>query len=578
MADKQRWGGSKVYMRKGHGPGHGSKAPAVEKNERRSDAVSDGDGSSSLSRKQIRLSNIDARVSINLASQSKQQIRELRRKLRNELEQVRGTFKRVEARELQLRGYSLNGSCSASQFSGNGKNGGKEVTSEVASGGAVTQPESRLLPQLSISDMADKGKRTPKANQYYRNSEFVLGKDKFPPHESKKGKATVNKKSTHAMQNVKDFVSDKVPSEVFKQCSLLLTKLMKHKHGWVFNTPVDTKGLGLDDYHMIIQKPMDLGTVKSNLDENRYSLPTEFAGDVRLTFHNAMTYNPQGHDVHVMAEQLMQLFEDRWKHVYDVYMEGQMKSSFGNNQTSGKSQSVEQFPFQGSNKCPKRSGPAVGISPPKLKPANNPATRTPVAKKPKAKDPHKRDMTYEEKQKLSTNLQNLPPERLELIVQIIKKRNPSLCQHDEEIEVDIDSFDTETHWELDRFVTNYKKSLSKNKKKAVIADRAKGAKEHNTAQDSYLATGAGEPQNKNKKGEQGEEHVDIDEDMPCTNFPPVETEKNGGYASRSSSSSSSSSDSGSSSSDSDSGSSSGSESDAYAADSPCAGSKASPRG
>ena len=65
-------------------------------------------------------------------------------------------------------------------------------------------------------------------------------------------------------------------------------------------------------------------------------------------------------------------------------------------------------------------------------------------KKPNAKDPHKREMTFEEKQRLSASLQSLPAEKLENIVQIIKKRNLSLCQQEDEIEVDIDSFDTET--------------------------------------------------------------------------------------------------------------------------------------
>ena len=74
-------------------------------------------------------------------------------------------------------------------------------------------------------------------------------------------------------------------------------------------------------------------------------------------------------------------------------------------------------------------------------------------------------MTFEKKQRLSASLQSLPTEKLENIVQIIKKRNPSLCQQEDEIEVDIDSFDTETLWELDRFVNNCKKSMSKNKKK-----------------------------------------------------------------------------------------------------------------
>lgn len=66
----------------------------------------------------------------------------------------------------------------------------------------------------------------------------------------------------------------------------------------------------------------------------------------------------------------------------------------------------------------------------------------------------------------------MPSDKLDNIVQIIKKRNTSLSQNDDEIEVDIDSVDTETLWELDRFVTNYKKGLSKNKKKAELAPQA----------------------------------------------------------------------------------------------------------
>ncbi|GJV67929.1 transcription factor GTE4-like protein isoform X1 [Tanacetum coccineum] len=55
--------------------------------------------------------------------------------------------------------------------------------------------------------------------------------------------------------------------------------------------------------------------------------------------------------------------------------------------------------------------------------ANVPFRRTPVPKKPKAREPNKRDMTYEEKQKLSSNLQNLPLDHLDGVVQIIKKTN-----------------------------------------------------------------------------------------------------------------------------------------------------------
>jgi len=41
-----------------------------------------------------------------------------------------------------------------------------------------------------------------------------------------------------------------------------LQALKNHKHGWVFNEPVDPIKLGIPDYFQIIKHPMDLGTVK----------------------------------------------------------------------------------------------------------------------------------------------------------------------------------------------------------------------------------------------------------------------------------------------------------------------------
>ena len=71
------------------------------------------------------------------------------------------------------------------------------------------------------------------------------------------------------------------------QCRLraLLQRLMSHPlqggQGW-FNEKVDPGKLGLPDYFRIVTKPMDLGTVKSNLSASRYAGAPEFAADVRL--------------------------------------------------------------------------------------------------------------------------------------------------------------------------------------------------------------------------------------------------------------------------------------------------------
>ncbi|CAH1416618.1 unnamed protein product [Lactuca virosa] len=322
------------------------------------------------------------RVTIQLTSKSKQEMREIKRKLVSELELVKRLVKKIE---------------------------------EVGS---------RPLNQLSISvlentqgtttsENVEKEKRTPKANQFYRKSDFLLAKDRIPATESHKKLKPSGKKQGG--------VDAKFSNKLFKSCSTLLEKLMKHKHGWVFNKPVDPLALGLHDYFDIIKHPMDLETVKSRLDKNWYNSPMEFAEDVRLTFHNAMTYNPKGQDVHAMAELLLNFFQEKWKLIEADYIR-ESKLAVNNEIV-----------------LPPPPPPAPTIDP-KPKPLN-PSTigRTP-SKKPKAKELNKREMTYDEKQKLSMDLQNLPSEKLDNVVQIIKKRNPSLSQKDDEIEVDIDTF------------------------------------------------------------------------------------------------------------------------------------------
>lgn len=618
-AQESRWAERKVYMRKGGAaapgktttkPGFNSQPPPRggqnggnrlrEEPPVFMDGAAASDDSSSLNRKSISInrearkeSNAEAYITYNVSAYSKEEIRELRRKLKSQLEQVRSMYSRVEARETHIRGggVNANASYSASQFSGNDMRnyGAKEVTSGLATGGQ--RPPALQLNLAAIDSSGDgaaaKEKRTPKVNPYYLNSEFVMGKDKMPPPppDNKKGgmKRTAQSKSEirETKRSVAYPMNGKILQDVMKQCGFLLSRLIKHKHGWVFKAPVDTVALGLHDYNTIIKQPMDLGTAKAKLNANEYKSPQEFAGDIRLTFNNAMTYNPNGHEVHIMAEQMLQFFEDRWKPICDRYEEEKRKLSWSGNDglLPGASQNMKKLPFgETPKKNLKKTEPLLGLSPrppPNAKSKANQTLRAPAPKKPKAKDLHKREMTFEEKQKLSASLQGLPTEKLENIVQIIKKRNPALCQQEDEIEVDIDSFDTETLWELDRFVNNCKKSMSKNKKKANGAEQlhSTGMEDVAARERSPVASG-GETPKKHKKGEQGEEDVDIDGDMPSTNFPPVEIDMDGGYASKSSSSSSSSSDSGSSSSDSDSGSSSGSDSDADDAHSPVAHSPA----
>ncbi|KAJ6301906.1 hypothetical protein OIU77_016086 [Salix suchowensis] len=105
----------------------------------------------------------------------------------------------------------------------------------------------------------------------------------------------------------------KMDRSVTQQCSALLKSLMVHPAGWIYNKPVDPVALQIPDYFTVISNPMDLGTVKSKLGKKFYTSIDEFAADIRLTFSNAMLYNPPTNNVHRMAEELNGIFETRWK-------------------------------------------------------------------------------------------------------------------------------------------------------------------------------------------------------------------------------------------------------------------------
>uniref|UniRef100_A0ACD5XPH4 Uncharacterized protein n=2 Tax=Avena sativa TaxID=4498 RepID=A0ACD5XPH4_AVESA len=96
-------------------------------------------------------------------------------------------------------------------------------------------------------------------------------------------------------------------------CRNILEKLMAHPNGWLFHQPVDPVLFGIPDYFDVIRNPMDLGTVKNKLAKKSYFCTDEFAADVRLTFSNAMKYNPPGNQVHSFAEQLNIMFDSEWK-------------------------------------------------------------------------------------------------------------------------------------------------------------------------------------------------------------------------------------------------------------------------
>uniref|UniRef100_A0A803MV95 Bromo domain-containing protein n=1 Tax=Chenopodium quinoa TaxID=63459 RepID=A0A803MV95_CHEQI len=107
----------------------------------------------------------------------------------------------------------------------------------------------------------------------------------------------------------------KLDRSVTLLCQAVLEKLMDNPLSVLFSVPVDPVIWNIDDYFDIITNPMDLGTIKQKLLQHRYERSEEFEADVKLTFSNAMLYNPPDHYIHQRASSLIRVFDRLWEPV-----------------------------------------------------------------------------------------------------------------------------------------------------------------------------------------------------------------------------------------------------------------------
>jgi bromodomain-containing factor 1 len=89
--------------------------------------------------------------------------------------------------------------------------------------------------------------------------------------------------------------------------------LRKHSaYAYPFTVPVDPVALNIPNYHRIIKKPMDFGTIKDNLKNGSYASAKEYHADAKLVFANCYKFNTPEDDVTRMGHQLEAVFDDLW--------------------------------------------------------------------------------------------------------------------------------------------------------------------------------------------------------------------------------------------------------------------------
>jgi hypothetical protein len=99
---------------------------------------------------------------------------------------------------------------------------------------------------------------------------------------------------------------------------LLLEALLRSNDAGIFSRPINELWTpeSLGDYFQMVRKPMDLGTIQTNLDLGKYGKTgKKFTEDVRLVWKNCMTFNQPGTEYYGMAERMIKKFDDGLKKI-----------------------------------------------------------------------------------------------------------------------------------------------------------------------------------------------------------------------------------------------------------------------
>ncbi|XP_062961343.1 bromodomain testis-specific protein isoform X3 [Cynocephalus volans] len=301
-------------------------------------------------------------------------------------------------------------------------------------------------------------------------------------------------------------------TEQLRRCSEILKEMLGKKHlsyAWPFYNPVDVKALGIHNYYDIVKNPMDLGTIKEKMDNQDYKDAYEFAADVRLMFMNCYKYNPPDHEVVTMARMLQDVFEMHFAKISDVpvesmpvcYVKTDTTKTLGRESSSEASsednfsddsedervqhlaklqkqlkavhqqlQVLSQVPFRKLKKKNEKSkrekkkkvnskdeNPRKKFKQMKLKEkskSNQPKKRKQQLLALKFEDDdNAKPMNYDEKRKLSLDINKLPGDKLGRVVHIIQSREPSLRNSNpDEIEIDFETLKASTLRELEKYV------------------------------------------------------------------------------------------------------------------------------
>ncbi|KAG8651222.1 transcription factor GTE6 [Manihot esculenta] len=275
-----------------------------------------------------------------------------------------------------------------------------------------------------------------------KGSSIVKDKDK------ERHVPSIRKQQQDALK--REAAATKRMQELMRQFGTILRQITQHKWAWPFMNPVDVKGLGLHDYYEIIDKPMDFSTIKNQMeakDGTGYKNVREICADVRLVFKNAMKYNVEKSDVHVMAKTLLAKFEEKWLQLLPKVTEEEKRREMEEAEAQLDMQLAQEAVH--AKMARELSNELYEID------MHLDELRDMVVQKC-------RKMSTEEKRKLGAALTRLSPEDLTKALEIVAQNNPGFQAMAEEVDLDIDAQSESTLWRLKFFVKDALEVQGKN--------------------------------------------------------------------------------------------------------------------
>ncbi|CAM8968037.1 unnamed protein product [Rhodiola kirilowii] len=278
--------------------------------------------------------------------------------------------------------------------------------------------------------------------------QFYLNASKKQQNSSKGNSGSKEKEKDRTIPSIKKQQQDaarreaaaaKRMQELIRQISTILRQMSQHKWAWPFLQPVDVEGLGLHDYYQVIDKPMDFSTIKNQIeamDGTGYKSVRDVCADIRLVFKNAMKYNDDRSDVHVMAKTLLEKFEEKWLQLLPKVVEEEKRREEEEAEAQVEMQLALEMVHAKMAKDISNELYEVDLHLEEL--------RELVVQKC-------RKISNDEKRKLGSALTKLSPENLSRALDIVAQSNPDFAATAEEVDLDMDALSETTLWRLKVF-------------------------------------------------------------------------------------------------------------------------------